>query len=64
MDVSNNFMLGEALKVSIQTDSNNDNATYYFPADAKAPHATWWCNLLNASADGCVVGGKSYEFAS
>lgn len=58
--MTNNFMLGSALKVSIQTGSNDDETTYYMPRDVKANHATMWCNLFNPTKTSCIEGGKTY----
>ena len=56
LNMSNNFMLGNGLKVSIQSDSNNDETSYYFPNDTMAYHDTWWCNMLNVTKESCFKG--------
>lgn len=64
-NMTNNFMIGDALKVSIQTGSNDDETWYYMPKynfSIETP-VTQWCNLFNPSK-GCIEGGKSYKFPS
>lgn len=60
-NVTNNFMLGDALKVSIQAADDNaslPNATFYFPNDTTALGGTYWCSLFNTS-ERCFAGGSS-----
>jgi hypothetical protein len=57
-------MIGDALKVSIQTGSNDDETWYYMPRDVRGHHTTVWCNLFNATRNGCIEGGKTYQFSS
>lgn len=59
-NTTNNFMLGDALKVSIQSMENITRTQYYFPKNAD--YDTYWCNLFNATKEKCFVGGvrKTY----
>jgi len=63
-NVTNNFMLGEALKVSIQATDNNaslPNATFYFPNETTALGGTYWCRLFDSS-ERCFEGGASKTY--
>lgn len=53
-DLTNNVMIGDNLKLSMNTLNLTQNSTdFYFPAGT-------WCNLRNAS-EGCFLStGKSY----
>jgi hypothetical protein len=51
-------MLGDSLKLSINSDSVNQNTTwFYFPAGT-------WCNILNPSEMCIVSPGQAMEMSS
>lgn len=64
-EVHNNFLIGPALKVSIQTGSEDKPITeYYFPTEPdflKIP--TTWCNVFD-DTDKCFTGGVKKNYSS
>lgn len=51
-----NVMLGAALKLSVQSGSNQTETEFYFPEG-------YWCNVFNASS-GCINGPMKVNMSS